>query len=220
MATGKRRALSPAFGRAALVALLWVLAAAACVGPGSGPYEATFDRPGRWGTGNSDEAEGRVDGGVYDLLVKTGYGLYMATAGESFGQGVYEVQATQLDGPLNNGYGMVLRVDNDANDFYAFEVSGDGYVWIGFCRAYCKDEAVALVGGDWFRSDAVTPGLYATNRLRVVAEGALMTFYVNDVRVGRTSNDRLTAGDIGVMVETLGEGGVRVAFDDFKVTPR
>lgn len=220
MDRARRREFAPAAGRTALVTILWLLAASACVRPGSGPYEATFDRQGRWGTGNSDEAEGRVAGGVYDLLVKTGYGLFMATAGESFGQAVYEVEATQLDGPLNNGYGMVLRVDNDANDFYAFEVSGDGYVWIGYCRAYCKDEAVALVGGDWFRSDAVVPGLYATNRMRVVAEGALMTFYVNDVRVGRTSDDRLTAGDIGVMVETLGEGGVRVAFDNFKVTPR
>jgi hypothetical protein len=47
-----------------------------------------------------------------------------------------------------------------------------------------------------------------------------MTFFVNGVEVGRTSDSRLTEGDIAVMVETLGERGVRVVFDNFKVTPQ
>jgi hypothetical protein len=46
-----------------------------------------------------------------------------------------------------------------------------------------------------------------------------MTFYVNGIEVGRTSDGRLAEGDIAVAVETLGEPGVRVAFDNFKVTP-
>jgi len=42
---------------------------------------------------------------------------------------------------------------------------------------------------------------------------------VNGVEVGRTSDDRLTEGDIAVMVESLGESGVRVIFDNFRFTP-
>jgi hypothetical protein len=114
---------------------------------------------------------------------------------------------------------MLFRVDESSDSFYAVEVSGDGYIWIGWCSELCRGETVALVGGNWFRSAAVNKGLQETNRLRVVAEGTRMTFYVNGIEVGRTSDGRLAEGDIAVAVETLGEPGVRVAFDNFKVTP-
>ncbi len=130
------------------------------------------------------------------------------------------MEATQVDGPLNNGYGMLFRVDDDSDSFYAFEVSGDGYIWIGWCSDLCRGDALALVGGDWFQSGAVNQGLQETNRLRVVAEGTRMTFFVNGVEVGRTSDSRLAEGDVAVAVETLGEPGVRVVFDNFKVTPK
>jgi hypothetical protein len=187
----------------------------------SGPslYEETFDRVGSWGTGSSAEVQGEVVNGRYEMLVMIDYGLFTATAGELFDDGIYEVTATQLGGPLNNGYGMIIRADRAADAFYAFEISGDGYVWIGWCQDLCRGEAVALVGGDWFASEAVKTGLLETNVLRVAASGPRMTFYVNGIEVGRTSDGRLTQGDIGVMVETLGQRNVSVAFDDFRVAP-
>jgi hypothetical protein len=115
---------------------------------------------------------------------------------------------------------MLFRVDDSSDSFYVFEISGDGFVWIGWCQQLCDQDAVSLVGGDWFRSPAVKQGLQETNHLRVITNGSLMTFFVNGVEVGRTSDSRLTEGDIAVMVETLGERGVRVVFDNFKVTPQ
>lgn len=186
---------------------------------GSDSYQETFDEEGNWGTGNTNQVEGQVKDGVYELHVKDNNGVYYASAGENFADGTYVVEATQVDGPLNNGYGLVFRVDESSDTFYLFEISGDGYIWIGYCTASCQDESVALVGGDWFRSSAVKSGLFETNRLRVTAEGPEMTFFVNGIEVGRTSDSRLTNGDIGVMVEALGERGVRVAFDNFEVQP-
>ena len=46
-----------------------------------------------------------------------------------------------------------------------------------------------------------------------------MIFFVNDQEVGRVTDNTLSRGDIGIMVETLGQGGVLVAFDNFTVTP-
>ena len=201
-------------------AVLLLLAALACGTLGSAPYEESFDEAGNWGTGASDDVRGDVVDGQYQMEVRSNAGLFMATAGENFGDAVYELEATQVDGPLNNGYGMLFRVDDDSDSFYAFEVSGDGYIWIGWCSDLCRGDAVALVGGDWFQSGAVNQGLQETNRLRVVAEGTRMTFFVNGVEVGRTSDSRLAEGDVAVAVETLGEPGVRVVFDNFKVTPK
>lgn len=197
--------------------LVLVIFVSACQ---SGQYEETFDKAGDWGTGRTADVVGDVDNGVYEMLVKSNSELYLATAGESFGDGVYEVEATQIAGPLNNGYGLLFNVDEETDSFYVFEISGDGWIWIGRCVELCDSEQVALVGGDWFRSPAINQGLQATNVLRAVVDGNLMTFYVNGVEVGRTSDDRLTEGDIAVMVETLGESGVRVIFDNFRFSPQ
>lgn len=205
-------------GRLWAVLLLLPLLVAGCGSGSSSPYEENFDSAGNWGSGFSDEVDGEVVDGVYQMHVKTNHGMYLATAGERFANGIYSVEATQIDGPLNNGFGMLFRVDDETDSYYVFEISGDGYVWIGWCSALCEEE-IPLVGGDWFPSPAVEKGLQETNRLRVVADGPWMTFFVNGTQVGRTSDSRLAEGDIAVMVEALGEPGASVAFDNFTVTP-
>lgn len=209
-------------GLARPLAFLIVLAltSMACTVFGSGAYDESFDSAGTWGTGVSTDVEGGVSNGVYEMFVKSNQGVYMATAGQTFDNGVYEVEATQVDGPLNNGYGLLFRVNEDNNSFYALEVSGDGYVWIGYCSDLCKSEDDAIVGGDWFRSPAVKTGLHETNNLKVIANGSRMTFFVNGLEVGRAVDDRLEQGDVAVMVEALGQPGVRVIFDNFSYTPQ
>ena len=198
---------------------LLALISGSCSGRQSGePFQETFESAGKWGVGTTADVEGQVNNGVYDMLVKDNHGIYYASAGENFSDGSYTVEATQIDGPLNNGYGLLFRLDEESDTFYAFEVSGDGYIWIGYCSNLCKDDAVALAGGDWFRSAAVNTGLHETNRLRVVAEGQQMTFFVNGQEVARTADSRLIEGDIAVMVEALGESGVRVIFDNLEVS--
>ena len=144
--------------RPLILLIVFAMTAMACSVLDSGPYEEGFDAAGSWGTGASSDVEGRVSDGLYEMLVESNNGLYYASAGERFADGVYEVDATQIEGPLNNGYGTLFRVDDESDSFYVFEVSGDGYVWIGYCTDLCESEAVALVGGDWFRSPAVKLG--------------------------------------------------------------
>ncbi len=201
----------------AIAALVLLLAIAGCNTIG-GPYEETFDDAGRWGTGSDVDKEGRVQDGRYEFLVKSEFGLFWTTAGEQFADGVYEVEATPLEGPLDNGYGMMFRVGDEANAFYLFEVSADGFVWIGLCEDGCSEENVLIEDG-WFASEAVNEGLNVTNILRVRAEQANLIFYVNDQEVGRVTDDSFQSGDVGLAVETFGEAGVLVAFDNFTVTP-
>lgn len=208
-----------AFGRLIVMIPFLALSGLACSSIlSSEPYQESFDSAGNWGVGTTADVEGKVDNGVYDLYVKDNHGIYLASAGENFSDGSYTVEATQIDGPLNNGYGLLFRLDEASDTFYSFEVSGDGYIWVGYCSNLCMDEAIALAGGDWFRSAAVNTGLHETNRLRVVTEGPQMTFFVNGQEVARTSDSRLAEGDIAVMVEALGERGVRVVFDNIEVS--
>lgn len=203
-------------GMLALVVTL--LALTACLG-GQAPYRELFNEPGSWRIGDDADAVGQVLDGKFDMLVKADNLFIWTTAGKEFGNATYEVEATQTEGSLNNGYGLLFRVDDERDDFYVFEISGDGYVWIGRYRNGGDEEIQPMIGDWWFESPAVLQGLDQINTLRVEADGANMIFYVNDQEVGRVTDDAFSQGDVGLMVETLGEGGVRIQFDNFFVTP-
>lgn len=199
-----------------ILTLLVILVLSACGGEQA--YEETFDESGTWRVGDDADVNGQVVDGVYDMLMKSDDALIWTTAGESFTDGIYQVEATQVAGPDNNGYGMLLRLDDNNDDFYVFKISGDGYVWIGRYLGGGA-EADALVGDWWFESPAVHKGLDQTNTLRVNAEGGNMIFFVNGQEVGRVTDNTLASGDIGLWLESFGKGGVQVQFDNFTVTP-
>jgi hypothetical protein len=146
-------------------------------------------------------------------------GIFWSTGGENFGDGVYELEATQTVGTIDNGYGLMFYVDNRTDSFYLLEVSGDGFVWIGACTDGCESEVVPLVEDGWFESPAVEQGLNQTNHLRVEASDGHFVLFVNNQQVGQFDDTRFTDGDIGLLVETLGQGGVTVHFDNFTFEP-
>jgi hypothetical protein len=199
-----------------ILILLVILVLSAC--GGEQPYVETFDEPGTWRVGEDADVDGEIIDGVYRMTMKADDALIWTTAGESFADGIYEVEATQIAGPDNNGYGMMFRIDDNKDDFYLFKISGDGYVWIG---RYIGGgaEVDPLIGDHWFESPAVHKGADQMNTLRLKAEGGNLIFFVNGQEVGRVTDNSLAGGDIGLWVESFGQGGVQVEFDNFSVTP-
>ncbi|MEZ4518453.1 MAG: hypothetical protein R3C44_17095 [Chloroflexota bacterium] len=189
----------------------------ACQTPTSNnlPYLETFDEAGQWSTGEDAYSIGQVTNGVYDFTVTESDISRWAAAGKQFGDGVYTVEARVTDGPLDNGYGMIFRADPETGDFYLFKISADGYVWIGRYQGGAED--TTIVGDHWFESPAVQQGLNVTNILQVRAEAGNLIFFVNGQEVGRVTDDTYTTGDVGLLVQSLGEAGVRVEFDNLSV---
>ncbi|MCL4265850.1 MAG: hypothetical protein KJ069_21730 [Anaerolineae bacterium] len=199
-----------------LMVLLTVFLAAC---GGSEPYHETFDSPGNWSTDNDSEVRGEVSNGVYEFEIKSDDLTTWTTAGQEFSDGWYEVEATQIGGPDNNLFGLLFRVDNETDNFYSFQISGDGYAWIGRYENGGNTAATPIIGDWWFESAAIKQGAGLTNRLKVRAEAGNLIFYVNDQEVGRITDNSFTKGDIGLIAGSLGQGGVLVQFDNFKVTP-
>ncbi len=189
---------------------------AAC-GGSEQSYTETFDSIGSWHTGADTYTGGQITDGVYDLHIIGDDVSRWTSAGKNFADGVYEVEATQVDGPLDNGYGLLFRADTGKGDFYLFKVSGDGYVWIGRYAGEMEDQTI--IGNHWFESPAVKTGLNQTNKLRVRAESGNLIFFVNDNEVGRVTDNSYPSGDVGLFAQSLGFGGVRVHFDNLSVTP-
>jgi hypothetical protein len=197
-----------------IILLSSLLLISACAPTAPQSFRETFDdaRNG-WTLVQNNQAEIAIGGGQLRITVKQPDSLaWSVAAGKTFGDLTLDVDATPLAGPDDNDYGVIVRRVDD-NDFYRFEISGDGYFNI---QKRQKGKWQKLVA-DWTESSAIRKGA-ATNHLRVVCAGRTLTFFVNQVQVAQVTDDAFARGEVGVLAGTLVEPGVQVAFDNFQVS--
>jgi hypothetical protein len=183
--------------------------------PGDLIYEEVFDgSSGGWDVYTKDDsqagyAEGEYRLGAYcDNCVVWGNPL----DGALFTSFVAEVDARQVAGPLDNNLGLLIRYQADGENFYWFQVSGDGYYSVDMLLA---DEWITLVA--WQPSKAIHQGLEASNHLQVVCDGDRFSFYVNDNHLVDVTDGTFRSGAIGLAAGTFDEPGVVVHFDNLKM---
>ncbi|MDY6876925.1 MAG: hypothetical protein SWK90_12090 [Chloroflexota bacterium] len=198
-------------GKRLLVVALLVLLVA-CGGE-QFPWSDDFSDPASgWQAESDASAEVGYYEGVMRLLIQAPNRLAWASAGREFADFHLTVEATQVAGPDDNEYGILVRMQ-DADHFYRFSISGDGYYQVS---KYSGEEWVVL-GGDWTQSDAIQTGT-ATNFLEVVCQGTTMTFLVNGVNLTQVEDNSYHRGDVGLYAGSFFESGVEVHFDDLIVT--
>lgn len=123
---------------------------------------------------------------------------------------VLEADLALLEGPNANGYGIVFRMVDNA--FYFLELSGDGR--FRFRRIEGERRTTLL---DWTPHAAIKTGK-ASNTLRVVAQGPLFSFFVNDTLIGSISDSSLLDGTFGVAVsQNDRSGGTHAFFDNLSI---
>jgi hypothetical protein len=121
-----------------------------------------------------------------------------------------DIDVAQIDGPDDNGFGVVFRkycYDN----YYYFLISGDGYMTF---RKVIDGQSTDIQS--WTPCAAVIQG-NATNHLTIIADASRFTFSVNGTEVLQTTDSTLATGYLGVMVKSYNESGVHVAFDNLVV---
>lgn len=182
----------------------------------------SFDNEDDWAVGEISSPTGELEASALiedGQMVMTGYlpnYIFWATAGLTLGEGYYFVDSIALEGPLDNGYGLMLFTDTELDDFYRFQISSDGYVLITYCEDGCES-STPLVDDGWFPSDTIEQGLGEWNELSVTAVDGVMEFYVNGEFVGSTTYDDAPTGDVGFIMDTQSpEETVVIAFDDFE----
>ena len=194
---------------AALVALVALLVA--CGGEQL-PWADDFSDPASgWQAESDASAEVGYHEGVMRIYVKSSNRLAWASAERELSDFHLAVEATQVAGPDDNEYGVLVRMQ-DSDHFYRFSISGDGYYQVS---RYDGEEWVAL-NGDWTSSEAIHLGA-ATNLLEVVCQGATMTFLVNGTRLVQVVDNDYSRGDIGLYAGSFFEPGVKVHFDNLRV---
>ncbi len=193
--------------------LLGLLLSACARQPGSAlPWKEDFSSPGAWLLESDAAAEVTVADGVLRIAVHTPNQLAWATAGKDLRDFRLTVEATQVAGPADNEYGVLIRMQ-DRRNFYCFAISGDGY----FLVSRFVEGVREPLAGDWTPSDAIRQGA-ATNVLEIVAQGSRFSFIVNGQTVTEAEDERFPHGDIGLYAGSFYEGGVIVQFDHLQVS--
>ena len=192
-----------------LVALMALLVAC---GGGQSSWADDFSDPASgWQAESDASAEVGYHDAVMRIFVKLPNLLAWTFTGREFSGFHLTVEATQVAGPDDNEYGVLVRM-KDASHFYIFSVSGDGYYQV----SKYNDGERNVLSGDWTFSEAIHLGA-ATNLLEVVCQGATMTFLVNDVQLAQVKDSSYSRGDIGLYAGSFFDPGVEVYFDNLRV---
>ncbi len=177
------------------------------------PYSDDFSDPNSgWETLSDLNADVAYEAGMLRIVIKRENLIQWSAAGKRFSDAIFEVDARPNGGPLDNGFGVIVRM-KDRNNFYHFAISSDGY-W----RAGYVQDGVWSNWDDWQPHPAIRPGSQV-NRIKVVMQGAKLSFFVNEQLITSREDSLFASGDIGVFALTLIDApGTDITFDNVLVS--
>lgn len=165
----------------------------------------------RWTTGNTARSAVAIQDGMLRIRLKRGGVSAVAFTGLALDDFLLEFSATHLGGASDCATSILFRIQ-DAAALYAFQVRSTGE----FAVSRVLDrETVYLVPPTASGAIHTEPG--ASNRLGVLADGATLTFLLNDAIVHTLVDDAIERGMIGLGASSFGSDGAEITFDDLTV---
>ena len=140
---------------------------------------------------------------------------YATLTDRAFGDFVLEVDAWQRGGAPESSYGVLFRIQEDGR-FYRFDITGNGLYMI---ERRETDGTWTRLLREWTPTAAINQGLNVANRLKIIANGADMAFYVNDILLTQVSDTALAEGRIGLDAGSFAGNALQVTFDNVSVIP-
>ncbi len=150
---------------------------------------------------------------TYQIRVNEPNTDLFANPGQLFKDVLIEVTATRLSGPLDNYFGVICRYQDEKN-FYAAQISSDGYA--GIFRM--KNGVLKLLGHKQMIPAPAILGGEAANLIRFECVGQSLALTVNGAPLDLREDKSFNNGDVGLIAGSSEESGIWVAFDDFRVS--
>ena len=157
---------------------------------------------------DSDSAVGYANG-TYEVSVFQPKYLTWSYLVPSYDDTVLRVDAKVTKATKAGDYGLICR-RQDADNFYGFEVSEDGYFVI---YKYVAGQYTALY--DWEASDAIPVG--KTAQLTVSCAGDQLSLAVGGTVLATVTDSSFSSGNVGLIAGTMDKPGLTVAFDNFSI---
>ena len=124
-----------------------------------------------------------------------------------------DVEVEKVAGDDDNDFGVICRYQ-DADNFYAFKISSDGYFGI-FKRVNWAD--FELISADFMQySEDINQG-YLRNHLTIECVGTRLSLFIKGQLSEEVYDDEFQSGDVGLMAGPYGIPGTQIKFDDFEV---
>lgn len=153
----------------------------------------------------------KCENGAYTLLGKAQRWTRLVNYTQPYTNAIMEASATTLSGSGAIAHGLIFGVSSDAASGYVFMISQRGdYIAYSFSKA----ASVSLI--PWTPSLAVKTGA-STNRLKVIAQGNQLAFYVNDQWLNTVVDPAFSGGRFGFILSNDAVGA-KVGFDTIRVT--
>ncbi|MBX0330457.1 zinc ribbon domain-containing protein, partial [Oscillochloris sp. ZM17-4] len=147
--------------------------------------------------------------GAYLIEVKETDTLAWSLTDRTYGDIAIEADSTAGPGAAVAAAGLIFHYQ-DAQNFYLFSVSGDGYYALELLE---DDVWQTLI--DWTESDSIN---VARNTLRVETKGDRITLKVNGYLLEATQDSALSGGDAGLAVSSFDASQVTIRFDNLLIT--
>ena len=163
-----------------------------------------------WKTFKNDKAVVEYAQGGLRLWVNQLNYEYWSTPGKKFNNIVVSVDASKIDGPDNNHYGLLCRYQNEKN-YYAFLISSDGYYGI----ARVVGGVPVLLGHDRMVNSEVIQQGSSKNQIQATCRGNELSLLVNNQALLTVKDDQFLNGDVGIIAGTYDQPGVNILFDNF-----
>jgi hypothetical protein len=135
---------------------------------------------------------------------------YWSVAGKNYSDVHLESDVTKGDGPDDNDFGLICRYQ-DQDNFYAFVISSDGYAGI----VKVKEGNYQVLSGDMLQYSEVIHRGSASNRLKVICAGTVLSFSVNGTKLFELTDEDFSSGDVGLIAGAYDTPGVEVLFENF-----
>jgi hypothetical protein len=174
-------------------------------------YREDFTKPGdEWEIGETDEAEYKVEGGVYSIEVRKENWIAWNLIGGEFADFVLEFEVALVEGDVYNDSGCLFRFQGK-DDYYELDINGDGSYAVG---KEVEDEWIEIV--DWTYDSAIQP-LGQVNRVRLIADGETFTLHINDQFMTQFTDTSFLSGGIAPVVTAYDEPPARATFDNIQI---
>jgi hypothetical protein len=150
------------------------------------------DHQNGWKLTIQEEGIVQYDGDAIRMLIKNPGTEFWSTPSIVIKNSSINVDAEKISGPDNNLFGLICRYQ-DADNFYAFLVSSDGYYAI-----------LKNIGGERkiLSSDSFEPSSFiqkgaSNNHIRADCVDKTLTLFVNWEKVDEVADIDLSSGDVG-----------------------
>jgi uncharacterized repeat protein (TIGR02543 family) len=168
---------------------------------------------GHWDVYSDETGEVFYEGGWLHVINYTTADEDTETMLDSyFSDFVLEVDTKLVDGTDNNWHGVVCRFQ-DLGNYYAFNISADGYYYIAKFVDY---EQTALV--DATPSAYINTGWDVVNTMRIECDGNSLSFWVNGHLLDTVTDNSFSDGDIGLLATSWEGSLTEIAFDNLVIT--